>query len=164
MKSTTVRKLTTLGVGLSLLAGGLATAGPASAAGVASTSVKVNTATTLRAVVNATATAGASSSATAVVRVRPKVVVVAGVRTLAVSIKPAARVKIKLQKKVGTRYVNVRTGYTSTRGTAKFTKLTKGAYYRVYVYASRGRNAVYSGAARVRSTAPYHRPRFASAG
>jgi len=61
------------------------------------------------------------------VRVRPKVTVVAGIRTLSVSLKPLTRVEVKLQKKTGTRYVNVRAAYTSTRGTAKFTKLTKGA-------------------------------------
>ena len=83
-------------------------------------------------------------------RVKPKVAVAAGVRTLSVSLKPVTRVKVKLQKKVGSRYVNIRATYTSTRGTARFTKLAKGAYYRVYVHASGGRSAVYSGARRVR--------------
>jgi hypothetical protein len=118
--------------------------------GVASVGVTLNTATTVRAVANATKYTRASKSPTAVVRVSPKATVVAGVRTLSVSLKPLTRVKVKLQKKVGSRYVTVRAAYTSTRGTIKLTKLTKGAYYRVYVYASGGRNAVYSSAARVR--------------
>jgi hypothetical protein len=55
-----------------------------------------------------------------------------------------------LQKKAGARYVNVRATYTSTRGAVRFASLTKGVYYRVYVYASGGRNAAVSGLARVR--------------
>ena len=119
-------------------------------AGVAAVAVKVSTATVVRAVANATATYGASISASAVVRVIPKVTATPRVRSLTASVNPASRVKVLLQKKVGKEYVNVRAAYTSTRGAISFTKLTKGTYYRVYVYASPGRNAVYSCAVRVR--------------
>lgn len=118
-------------------------------AGVAAVAVSVSTLTTVRAVTNKTANFGASKSASAVVRVAPKVTVTAKVRSLTVSVNPASRVKVIVQKKVGSRYVNVRVVYTSTRGAFTFGSLTRGATYRVYVYASGGRDAAYSRPVRV---------------
>ncbi|MGV8910633.1 MAG: hypothetical protein ACOH1Y_16775 [Propionicimonas sp.] len=69
---------------------------------------------------------------------------------MTITVTPATRVKVMLQKKVGTRYANAHSGYTTTRGTGTFTTLARGAYYRVYVYATAGRPAVSSPTVRVR--------------
>jgi hypothetical protein len=117
--------------------------------GVAAVAIIVNTAMSGRGVANNTATSLASASASAIVRVTPRVNVAAGVRIMSVALNPSVIGKVVLQKQVGKGYVNIRTTLTSARGTIGFNGLIRGAYYRVYLYASGGRNASVSRLVRV---------------
>ncbi|MGV8910632.1 MAG: hypothetical protein ACOH1Y_16770 [Propionicimonas sp.] len=132
------------------------TQGTTNSVGVASTVKMITTTTTIRATVPYTTTSTSATSAKAEIRVTPvvrataSVRATAGVRTLTITVNPASRAKVTLQKKVGIRYANIRSGYTTTRGTGTFTKLTRGAYYRVYVYPAAGRRAMSSPTVRVR--------------